>query len=202
MRAGGEALKRALDVALVVGTLPLVLPLVAAVALAVKIETPGPAVFRQTRVGRHGKPFRILKLRTMVVNAENMGAGHFFEKDDPRITRVGRLARRFSLDELPQVFNILAGDMSVVGPRPMLPMTVEEYPEQFERILTVRPGLTGLSQVSGRNSLTRGERLRLDQQYASTRTLGMDVEIIWRTVAVTLLGKGLRADQSREEVER
>jgi lipopolysaccharide/colanic/teichoic acid biosynthesis glycosyltransferase len=198
----GRAAKRVVDVVLAAAILPVVLPVIGVLAALVRLESRGPAIFRQTRVGRGGRPFTVLKLRTMVLNAENLGAGIFFEANDPRITRVGAFMRRFSLDELPQVFNILRGEMSVVGPRPMLPVTVETYREDYDVILRVRPGVTGLSQVSGRNALPRSERLRLDREYALHHTLRGDIAILARTFGVALTGEGQLNDQSAADVER
>ena len=197
-----EVAKRSLDLCLAMLALPFALPVMALVGIAVRLETPGSVLFRQRRIGRYGRPFTVFKLRTMVRDAERLGAGIYAERDDPRFTRVGLLARRFSLDELPQLLNVLRGEMSIVGPRPMLPVTVTEYEEDYRQILRVRPGITGLAQVSGRNALSRRRRLELDRHYASEWSIAGDVRIILKTVRVALRGEGQQNYQSREDVER
>ncbi len=197
-----ELAKRGLDLALAVMALPLALPLILAAGAAIALETPGGMFFRQERIGRFGRPFRVWKLRTMVQDAEREGAGLYAERNDPRFTRVGLWARRWSLDELPQLFNVLAGDMSIVGPRPLPLQIVQEHADAYAVILRVRPGLTGLSQVSGRNDLVRSRRLELDQQYAREWKLGLDARIILRTIGVVLSAAGQRNDQGRADVER
>jgi lipopolysaccharide/colanic/teichoic acid biosynthesis glycosyltransferase len=172
---------RALDV-LVAGTgLVLASPLLAAAALATKLESRGPVLYRQTRVGRDGLDFELLKLRTMVVGAEKLGAGYAVDQGDPRITRVGRILRRTSIDELPQLWNILRGDMSVIGPRPTLRYQVEQYDEHQRRRLDIRPGLTGWAQVQGRASLPWADRIELDVWYVENRSARVDLEILLRT---------------------
>jgi lipopolysaccharide/colanic/teichoic acid biosynthesis glycosyltransferase len=197
-----EGLKRAIDLILCLVTLPLVLPVLLVCGVLIKLDSQGPVVFRQQRLGRHHKPFRVVKLRTMVEGAERMGAGFYAEQDDPRYTRLGLLLRRFSLDELPQVFNVLGGTMSIVGPRPLPAEIVEQYQAEYQVILKVRPGITGLSQVSGRNELPRRRRLQLDMHYAENWSLGLDLQILWETVAVVATGTGQVNYQSREDVER
>jgi lipopolysaccharide/colanic/teichoic acid biosynthesis glycosyltransferase len=197
-----ERAKRVLDLVVAVAALPVALPVIALLGLAVRLETKGGIFFRQTRVGQHGRHFRIFKLRTMVENAEQIGAGIYAEADDPRFTRVGTFARRFSLDELPQLFNVLRGEMSIVGPRPMLPVTVEQYAADYAVILRVKPGLTGLAQVSGRNALARSERLTFDRRYAENCSIDMDVRILLRTVRVLLTGEGQLNNQGAKDVER
>jgi len=160
----------------------------------------GPALFRQTRVGRGGREFQVLKFRSMVVDAEqrlaelrarNDGAGVLFKmKADPRVTRIGRVLRRYSLDELPQLFNVLGGTMSLVGPRPPLPKEVAAYEKDVHRRLMVKPGLTGLWQVSGRSDLDWDEAVRLDLRYVENWSLAMDIIILWRTVFAVLKHEG------------
>jgi lipopolysaccharide/colanic/teichoic acid biosynthesis glycosyltransferase len=174
-------MNRALDVALAGTGLVLTSPLVGLAALAIKLEDRGPVLYRQTRVGRHGEDFELLKLRTMVVGAETMGAGYAVDQGDPRITRLGRFVRRTSIDELPQLWNVLRGDMSVIGPRPTLRYQVEQYDERQRRRLDVRPGLTGWAQVHGRAALPWAERIELDVWYVEHRSPSVDLRILLRT---------------------
>jgi lipopolysaccharide/colanic/teichoic acid biosynthesis glycosyltransferase len=174
-------MNRVLDVAVAGVGLVLASPLLGLGALATKLESGGPVLYRQTRVGRHGEDFEVLKLRTMVVGAEKLGAGYAVDKGDMRITRVGRILRRTSLDELPQLWNILRGDMSVIGPRPTLRYQVEQYDERQWRRLEIRPGLTGWAQVQGRASLPWADRIKLDVWYVDHRSPRVDVEILLRT---------------------
>jgi exopolysaccharide biosynthesis polyprenyl glycosylphosphotransferase len=176
-----NASKRAVDV--VGSSLGLVVsaPLLAAAAAGIKLEDGGPVFYRQTRVGKDGAPFELLKLRTMVVGAERKGAGWAVNEGDSRITRVGALLRRLSLDELPQLWNVLRGDMSLVGPRPTLAYQVEQYTERQRRRLEVEPGLTGWAQVNGRARLPWSERIELDVWYVENRSLWLDLRILVRT---------------------
>jgi lipopolysaccharide/colanic/teichoic acid biosynthesis glycosyltransferase len=172
---------RALDVAGAALGAALASPVLAAAAAAIKLEDGGPVLYRQSRVGLDGSEFELLKLRTMVVGAEGMGAGFAIDQGDSRITRVGRFLRRTSLDELPQLWNVLRGDMSLVGPRPTLRYQVERYDERQRRRLDVKPGLTGWAQVNGRASLPWPERIELDVWYVEHRTPRLDLEILLRT---------------------
>jgi lipopolysaccharide/colanic/teichoic acid biosynthesis glycosyltransferase len=174
-------MNRAADVAVAGIGLVLASPLLAAVAVAIKLEDGGPVVFRQRRVGLEGEEFELLKLRTMVVGAEGKGAGFAVNKGDPRITRVGRALRRLSLDELPQLWNVIRGDMSVIGPRPTLSYQVERYTPRQRRRLEVKPGLTGWAQVHGRAALPWSERIELDVWYVDHRSPSLDLEILART---------------------
>ena len=174
-------MNRAVDVAVAGAGLVLVSPLLGLAALATKLESGSPILYRQTRVGRHGEDFEVLKLRTMLVGAENLGAGYAVDKGDARITRVGRILRRTSIDELPQLWNILRGDMSVIGPRPTLRYQVEQYDERQRRRLEIRPGLTGWAQVQGRASLPWADRIELDVWYVDHRSPRVDLEILLRT---------------------
>jgi lipopolysaccharide/colanic/teichoic acid biosynthesis glycosyltransferase len=178
---GGDALNRALDVALAGTGLALTSPLLAAAALAVKLGDGGPVLFKQTRVGKDGQDFQLLKLRTMVVGAETKGAGYAVDKGDPRITRVGRFLRRTSLDELPQLWNVVRGDMSLIGPRPTLRYQVERYSERQQRRLDVLPGITGWAQIHGRAALSWDERIELDVWYVEHRSPRTDLLILLRT---------------------
>ena len=176
------------------------LPLLLLVAVLVRVSSPGPILFRQRRIGARGEPFDMLKFRTMVVDAEAQLAslvdGHdgneilFKKRDDPRVTRLGRLLRRYSLDELPQLINVLRGDMSLVGPRPPLPREVAKYESDAVRRLRVKPGLTGLWQVSGRSNLSWEESLRLDLRYVDNWSLVLDLQILLRTARAVLGGSG------------
>ncbi len=184
-------LKRVFDVAVSLAVMPLVLPLLVVIAVAVRLDSPGPIVFAQQRTGRHGQRFAMYKFRTMVQNAEELKASlahlnilpppDFKIPNDPRITRVGRFLRRTSLDELPQIWNVLRGDMSLVGPRPtsFAPSTYELW---HTARLEVRPGITGLWQVIGRNAMTFDERLRLDIAYIRSLSFVTDLRILWWTI--------------------
>jgi lipopolysaccharide/colanic/teichoic acid biosynthesis glycosyltransferase len=174
-------MNRAADIAFAGVSLVLVSPLLGLAALATKLESGGPILYRQTRVGRHGEDFEVLKLRTMVVGAEMLGAGYAIDQGDARITRVGRILRRTSIDELPQLWNIVRGDMSVIGPRPTLRYQVEQYDERQQRRLEIRPGLTGWAQVQGRASLPWADRIELDVWYVDNRSPRIDLEILLRT---------------------
>jgi lipopolysaccharide/colanic/teichoic acid biosynthesis glycosyltransferase len=172
---------RALDVAGSALGLAVSSPFLAAAALAIKLDDGGPVVYRQRRVGWNGEEFDLLKLRTMVVGAEQLGAGWAVNRGDPRITRVGRVLRRLSLDELPQLWNVLRGDMSLIGPRPTLAYQVEQYSERQRRRLDVRPGLTGWAQIHGRTRLPWDERIELDIWYVENRSPRLDLKILLRT---------------------
>ena len=174
-------MNRAADVALAGAGLVLAAPVLGAAALAIKLEDGGPVVYRQRRVGFGGEEFELLKLRTMVVGAEGRGAGLAVNEGDPRITSVGRVLRRLSLDELPQLWNVLRGDMSVIGPRPTLRYQVEQYTERQSRRLDVKPGLTGWAQIHGRAALPWEERIELDVWYVEHRSPRLDLRILLRT---------------------
>jgi lipopolysaccharide/colanic/teichoic acid biosynthesis glycosyltransferase len=178
---------RALDAAAASVGLALASPLLAAAALAVKLEDGGPILYRQTRVRRGGVDFELLKLRTMVVGAEKLGAGWAVDEGDPRITRVGALLRKLSVDELPQLWNVVRGDMSLIGPRPTLRYQVERYDERQLHRLDVRPGLTGWAQIHGRATLSWPERIELDLWYVEHRSPLVDLKILLRT-PLALLG--------------
>lgn len=193
-------LKRAVD--LVVSSLAIILlaPLWLLVAIAIRLDSPGPVLFRQERIGRHGKPFVLYKFRSMYQDAEaqleklrdkNEAAGPLFKmRDDPRVTRVGRIIRRTSIDELPQLINVLRGEMSLVGPRPGLASEVAQYQDWHRKRLEVLPGITGLWQVSGRSNLTFDEMVMLDIYYAENWSLSMDLRIMLRTIPQLLFGEG------------
>jgi lipopolysaccharide/colanic/teichoic acid biosynthesis glycosyltransferase len=172
---------RALDAVAAALGLAVTSPLLAASALAIKLEDGGPVVYRQTRVGKDGEDFELLKLRTMVVGAEKKGAGYAVDAGDSRITRVGHILRKTSVDELPQLWNVLRGEMSLIGPRPTLRYQVDTYSEHQRRRLEVRPGLTGWAQVNGRATLPWAERIDLDVWYVEHRSLLLDLKILLRT---------------------
>lgn len=198
--AAARWIKRALDLLGSAFLLLLAAPVMGLVALAIKLEDGGPVMFRQTRVGRKGNAFECLKFRSMVPDAEarlaaliasNEGAGPLFKMTkDPRITRVGRFIRRFSLDELPQLFNAFRGDMSLVGPRPALPSEVAQYDSDARRRLDVRPGLTGLWQVSGRSNLSWDDTVRLDLYYVDNWSLVQDLMILAKTARAVVGSAG------------
>jgi lipopolysaccharide/colanic/teichoic acid biosynthesis glycosyltransferase len=174
-------MNRVADIAIAGSALVLASPLLALAALAVKLEDGGPVLYRQTRVGRDGADFELLKLRTMVVGAETMGAGLAVNRGDARITHVGRWLRKLSLDELPQLWNVVRGEMSVIGPRPTLRYQVEQYDERQRHRLDVKPGITGWAQVNGRASLPWAERIELDVWYVEHRSALVDLRILART---------------------
>jgi lipopolysaccharide/colanic/teichoic acid biosynthesis glycosyltransferase len=178
---------RALDVAIAGAGLVVSSPLLALGALAVKLDGGGPILYRQTRVGRHGVDFELLKLRTMIVGAETQGAGYAVDRGDARITAAGRVLRRLSLDELPQLWNVVRGDMSVIGPRPTLRYQVEAYDEEQLHRLDVKPGITGWAQIHGRAALPWAERIELDLWYVHHRDWKTDLLILLRT-PLALLG--------------
>jgi len=174
-------LNRAADIAIAGAAFVVASPVLGLAAIAVKLTSRGPVLYRQTRVGRHGVDFELLKLRTMVVGAETQGAGYAVDRGDPRITRVGRILRRLSLDELPQLWNVLRGDMSVIGPRPTLRYQVERYTERQRHRLDVKTGITGWAQVHGRAALPWDERIELDVWYVEHRSPRLDLKILART---------------------
>jgi lipopolysaccharide/colanic/teichoic acid biosynthesis glycosyltransferase len=188
---GGELMKRLIDIVLGgVGTL-LSAPVVALLAVAVRLESPGHPIYTQTRVGKDGQPFSIYKLRTMVRGAEFTGAGLAIQEGDDRITRIGTFLRRYSLDELPNPWNVLRGEMAIVGPRPTIPVQVEQYTERQRGRLAVKPGITGWAQINGRASLPWSERIELDLWYVEHYSVALDLRILWRTVGMVLSGSGI-----------
>ncbi len=185
---GGDPLNRVADVALAGLGLVVASPVLAVGAAAVKLTDGGPILYRQRRVGKDGAEFELLKLRTMVVGAESIGAGAAVNEGDPRITRAGRLLRRLSIDELPQLWNVIRGEMSVIGPRPTLSYQVERYTRRQRRRLEVRPGLTGWAQIHGRARLPWDERIELDVCYVEHRSPLVDLRILARTPLALVSG--------------
>lgn len=196
-----RTIKRMFDIIASLIGLILVSPLFLIVAIAIKIEDPsGPVFYTQTRLGKRQEPFEMYKFRSMVVNAEKLkhkllkkneiNGAMFKMKDDPRITKVGKFIRKHSIDELPQLLNVLTGEMSLVGPRPPLPAEVKNYSNHDKQRLTVKPGCTGLWQISGRNDVGFEEMVRLDLEYINQRTIGYDLYILFKTIGVFLFPNG------------
>jgi lipopolysaccharide/colanic/teichoic acid biosynthesis glycosyltransferase len=190
-RRPGYLAKRPLDVVLATVALAIVALPLAVVAAIIRLETHGHPIYRQRRVGRDGAPFELYKLRTMVSGAEAMGAGLAVDEGDDRITRIGAWLRRYSVDELPNLLNVLRGEMSLVGPRPTVQVQVDRYSERQRGRLSVRPGITGWAQINGRASLPWHERIELDLWYAEHVSLALDLRILWRTLRMVLTGHGL-----------
>ena len=190
MRGWERVAKRALDVTGAVVGLTLSAPVIGVAAALIKREDGGPVFFRQERVGLHGASFHVLKLRTMVVNAEAQGAGFAVDAGDTRILKIGELLRKTSIDELPQFWNILVGEMSLVGPRPTLCYQVDQYTPHQARRLDVTPGVTGWAQIHGRASLPWSERIELDVWYVDHQSLRLDISIMLRTVSTIFSRSG------------
>jgi lipopolysaccharide/colanic/teichoic acid biosynthesis glycosyltransferase len=189
--AGRRSRRRPFDVVLAGLGLVVAAPVLAAAAIAIRLESPGHVIYRQRRVGKDGREFDVLKLRTMVTGAEAMGAGLAVDEGDSRITRVGAFLRRTSIDELPNLVNVLRGDMAIVGPRPTVPVQVAQYTDRQRGRLAVRPGITGWAQVNGRASLPWHERIELDLWYVEHRSWALDLQIIARTARLVVHGEGL-----------
>lgn len=184
-------IKRALDLVISLTGLIFLCPLFALIGLLIKIDSRGPVFFRQQRVGRAEKLFRIFKFRTMVDGAESKGKGYLIEKNDFRITGVGKFLRKFSLDELPQLLNVLKGEMSLVGPRPTLKYQIDEYTERQKLRLKVRPGITGWAQIHGRNELSWPERIEYDIRYIQNWSIWLDLRIVCATIGFLISRKGV-----------
>ena len=187
--------KRILDLFLGIIGLILTSPLWLYVIIRIKTEDRGPVFFVQERVGRNGRLFRMYKFRSMVVGAEKKGLGVFVRTDDERITKIGKLIRKTSIDELPQLINVLKGEMSVVGPRPTLKYQVERYNKEQKRRLLVKPGITGWAQINGRNNMTWPEKIKLDLWYVDHWSIGLDLKIIGRTIWSVLKREGIYSDE-------
>jgi lipopolysaccharide/colanic/teichoic acid biosynthesis glycosyltransferase len=189
-------IRRGIDIVVSSFALAIGAPVLALAVLAIRLESRGPAIYRQRRAGLHGAPFDVLKLRTMVDGAEHIGAGLAVNANDSRITRVGAFLRRTSLDELPNLLNVLRGEMSLIGPRPTLPAQVDQYTDRQRGRLAVKPGISGWAQVNGRASLPWSERIELDLYYVEHRSLALDLRILLRTPALILGGSGLYKGQA------
>ena len=186
-----EPLRRLFDVLVSATVLALTSPIVLGALLAIRLESKGHPIYRQRRVGQDGAPFDVLKLRTMVSGAERMGAGLAVDDGDSRITNVGAFLRRTSIDELPNLVNVLKGEMSIIGPRPTVPIQVEQYTDRQRGRLALKPGITGWAQVNGRASLPWSQRIELDLWYAEHRTTRLDIKILWLTARMLVTGHGL-----------
>jgi lipopolysaccharide/colanic/teichoic acid biosynthesis glycosyltransferase len=193
-------MSRAFDLLVAALALVITAPLSALIALAIRLEGGGPAIYRQRRVGRGGAEFDLLKFRTMVSGSDPVGIGTAVAADDPRVTRVGRVLRKLSLDELPNLLNVLRGEMAIVGPRPTISAQVELYTPRQRRRLEVRPGLTGWAQVSGRAAIDWSERIELDVWYVENRSLGLDARILARTARLLLTGQGIGGETPSSRV--
>jgi lipopolysaccharide/colanic/teichoic acid biosynthesis glycosyltransferase len=189
-------IRRAIDVLAGALACALAAPVLVVAMAAIRLESPGHPIYRQRRVGKDGREFDLLKLRTMVDGAEHIGAGLAIDEDDPRVTRVGALLRRTSLDELPNLLNVVRGEMSLIGPRPTIPIQVAQYTERQRGRLAIRPGITGWAQVHGRAALPWSERIELDLYYIEHRSLALDLRILARTFAIVLSGGGLYKGQT------
>ncbi len=199
-----RGVKRLIDLVVSAGLLLTVLPLLPAICVLIKLDSPGPLIFSQNRIGKGGEPFRFYKFRTMIQHSATLAqwvavAGEgvqaeqetFYKlRNDPRVTKVGKWLRKTSLDELPQLVNVFKGEMSLVGPRPIVPEEIVRYGTAFAEYVTVHPGITGLWQVSGRNQLTYPQRVALNQQYIRNWSLWLDLTILWRTVGAVLSRRG------------
>ncbi len=185
---------RAIDIAVAALALAALSPLLLIAAVAIKLGSRGPVLYRQRRVGLHGEEFEMLKLRTMVPGSDPVGVGTVVTRDDPRVTAAGRVLRRTSLDELPNLVNVLRGEMAIVGPRPTIPAQVASYTPRQHRRHEVRPGITGLAQVQGRAGIPWEERIELDLEYVDRRGAALDARILMKTIGLLLTGHGLAPD--------
>lgn len=183
-------IKRMIDIVISSLGMSISSPLSVLIAVLIKFDSKGPIFFKQERIGKDGHPFQIFKFRTMVEGAVDMGAGYLIEKDDFRITRIGKFLRRTSLDELPQLINILKGEMSLVGPRPTLKYQVDQYDGWQKKRLSVKPGITGWAQIHGRNEIPWGNRIKYDVWYVDHWSLGLDLRIMLKTIWVVLFKRG------------
>jgi lipopolysaccharide/colanic/teichoic acid biosynthesis glycosyltransferase len=185
---------RALDILIATAALVVLSPVLLIAAVAIKLGSRGPVVYRQLRVGKDGREFEMLKLRTMVRGSDPVGVGRVVARDDPRVTAAGRLLRRTSLDEIPNLVNVLRGEMAIVGPRPTIPAQVKDYTPRQRRRHEVRPGITGWAQVQGRAGIPWEERIELDVEYVDRRSVGLDLRILAKTAWLLITGHGLAPD--------
>lgn len=195
-----NTIKRIMDLLISTVGLMIFSPLLIIVALLIKIDSKGPVFFRQTRVGLDEKYFDVIKFRTMIDNAENIGSGIMTDREDPRITKVGKILRKTSIDELPQLINILRGDMSLIGPRPVPVGHYKKYTNYEKKRFIVKPGITGWAQVNGRNNLTWNERIKKDIWYVENMSFFLDLKILIKTVKVVLLSEGVYSERYKEQV--
>jgi undecaprenyl phosphate N,N'-diacetylbacillosamine 1-phosphate transferase len=186
----GNFIKLILDICISLLVIMLLLPVFAVIIIAIRVSSKGSAIFKQERAGKDGMPFTFYKFRTMRLDVDPFGASPK-SGDDPRLTRIGKFLREYSLDELPQLFNVLKGNMSIVGPRPLYVSQMAEWNERQKKRLLVKPGLTGLAQISGRGGLTREEKLELDVKYVETANLWVDLKIILKTIAQVFRRKSI-----------
>ncbi|MFN8163163.1 MAG: sugar transferase [Solirubrobacterales bacterium] len=185
---------RPLDILVAAAVLAVLSPFLVVAAIAIKLGSHGPVLYRQRRVGLHGHEFEMLKLRTMVPGSDPVGVGSIVTRDDPRVTRAGRFLRRTSLDEVPNLVNVLRGEMAIVGPRPTIPAQVDAYTPRQRRRHEVLPGITGWAQVQGRAGIPWEERIELDVWYVEHRSLALDVRILAKTAWLVITGQGLAPD--------
>jgi lipopolysaccharide/colanic/teichoic acid biosynthesis glycosyltransferase len=184
-------MRRLFDIVVAGGALLITSPVLGLAVLAIRLESAGHPIYRQRRVGKDGRPFDVLKLRTMVQGAEGLGAGMAVNEGDPRITRAGAILRRYSIDELPNLVNVLRGEMAIIGPRPTIPVQVEQYTARQRGRLSLKPGITGWAQVNGRTSLPWSERIELDLWYVEHRSWRLDLRILVKTAGMVFHGAGL-----------
>jgi undecaprenyl phosphate N,N'-diacetylbacillosamine 1-phosphate transferase len=197
-----EYLKRGVDLIASLSALIALSPFFAIVGAAIRTDSAGPVFFRQRRTGKNARPFKVFKFRTMVDNAEKIGSGIFTDTVDPRITRVGRLLRNTSLDELPQLLNVFKGDMSLIGPRPVPFVRLDGYDHSDTRRLVVKPGISGWAQVNGRNTLTWPEKIEKDMYYIEHISFLLDVKIVIKTVGYLVTRKGIYSGRYRNLVNQ
>jgi len=195
-------IKRLVD--LVLSTIGLIVlsPVFLIIAICIKVDSKGPVFFLQERAGFKGKPFMIYKFRSMVNNAVNMGDGYYTGENDPRITKVGKFLRNTSLDEIPQLINIIKGEMSIIGPRPTLMYQIKEYDDFQKRRLLMKPGVTGLAQVNGRNSLTWPQRIKYDVKYVDNYSLWLDIKIFFKTIGVVFKKEGVYSEKENFKINQ
>lgn len=186
-----EGLPRAFDLAVSLGLLVLAAPILIIVAILIRLESPGSPIYRQRRIGRSGEPFDLIKLRTMSAGSDPVGVGTVVGEADPRVTRIGAILRRLSLDELPNLVNVVRGEMAIIGPRPTIPPHLDYMSERQRKRHLVRPGITGWAQVNGRVGIEWGERIELDLDYIARRSRGLDLEILRRTIRGVASGEGV-----------